>query len=402
MIVSSGGKLKSSFLSAPVGDQSLSFSPTKDAKSKTSHRGVNEDVKPTYLTIASINRYAGDCAARATKEKHTRPAPRKLVWKWYDIADIPAMIQVCTCLMLPRRVLLCALARESESESASERKREKKRTRELKGGEDLRIANEMYHIYHGFSPLLSLQQTSREVCEDLQSLRDERERELESEVKEERLHQSNRGPKRSPIASAMAVIKNVRQERAALNTGSSMPRSRAHLRASGASLAHSRASHGGIPETKEDLLIAACGSLLAANHANMANTEVSIETSRRSKSVPKPRTVRMTNVSASRGLPDGLSTPVTGLYSLAGVGRNRVEWAETHREDVNVITFHVKTPESSTRKSRPATQEFGAAAQTLSPEDRAAIASKAPNVSLDLEVAPAKKVRGWKPNTQVQ
>lgn len=263
-------------------------------------------VRPAYLTMASINRYAGDCAARAARaDRSTRPAPAHLVWRWYDMADIPAMVQRTAGEVLVDLQDARSQRAEGQRRGELDSPAGKKRPDPVASLPQLSRGAATARHTHGAKP---------GTHEDTGEQREER------------------------------GIGTVTEPRLAASMGASRP------------------SQPVISDPRENLLIAACGSLLAADFDKLQNSTISKETTRLSTSIPKPRTVQMTNVASSRQLPDGLTTPVTGLYFLASTqSRSRrdadqVKWSSKSDEDTGVMTLHVRTPILETRNPTPKTQ----------------------------------------------
>ena len=250
------------------------------------------DVKPAYLTMASINRYMSDVEARRAGDRNTRPAQARLIWKWHNIDDIPLMIE----------------------------------------------------------------RTGNEVCIDLQSIRNERERKKERECSEKSSRHGKDGPANAGNRAAsvplelMTVIGEAKSAIKSVQDARRMPAARASatLPAKGP---HMSASRDRIADPREDLLIGACGSLLAAD-SRLRDSEISEEIRRRSRTVPKTESVHISNISAPRKLFAGLSTPPMLQYSLFGLepgtalqkGQD-IEWAE--HDDKHAVTdtrtLHVRT-----------------------------------------------------------
>jgi hypothetical protein len=285
-------------------------------------------VRPAYLTMASINRYAGDCAARAAlADRSTRPAPAHLVWRWYDMADIPAMVQRTAGEVLVD--LQDARSQRAEGQRRGELDNPAGKSRP--------------------DPVASLPQLSRGAA-----------------------------TARHTHGAKPGTHEDTGEEREERGSGTATePRS-------AASMGASRPSQPVISDPRENLLIAACGSLLAADFDKLQNSSISKETTRLSTSIPKPRTVQMTNVASSRQLPDGLTTPVTGLYFLASTqprsrrDADQVKWSSKSDEDTGVMTLHVRTPgglearnptpKTQTPDQRPVSKELGISySRTTSP-----------------------------------
>jgi len=248
------------------------------------------DVQPAYLTMASINRYMGDVEARRAGDRNTRPAQARLIWKWHNIDDIPLMIE----------------------------------------------------------------RTGNEVCVDLQSIRNERERKREQEGSEKSSRHGKDGSANpgNPAASVplelMTVIGEAKSVIKSVQDARRMPAARVSLPAKGP---HMSASRDRIVDPREDLLIGACGSLLAAD-SRLRDSEVSEEIRRRSRTVPKPQSVHISNISAPRKLFAGQSTPPMLQYSLVGFEPGPAsqkdqdnEWAEHDGKHAvtDTRTLHVRT-----------------------------------------------------------
>ncbi|MGB1604728.1 MAG: hypothetical protein ACPIOQ_68990, partial [Promethearchaeia archaeon] len=54
---------------------------------------TSSSLVPAFLTVASVNRYMGDCAARAAGVRNSRPARAKMVWKWAELSEISGMVE---------------------------------------------------------------------------------------------------------------------------------------------------------------------------------------------------------------------------------------------------------------------------------------------------------------------
>lgn len=332
-------------MDAPAKSDPAQLSGTHVADGKASSEKASRagEVQPVYLTIASVNRYASDCAARAAGERNSRPAPARLVWKWADIAEIPALIE----------------------------------------------------------------HTAHEICSDLKKLR-----------QPTASQQANGAPLASKASlpcvrtqksdSVSAVIK---EARLGVKNSQEGRRTAQHSRArsrgvSVASRTCSRASSSksGFSDPREDFLIAACGSLLAGDFANLCDTQVGREASSQSKSVPKPQSMSMINVSASRQLPDGLVTPQTTLHDLSGleptdrrtlnahpVNGDLVEWSQSHDEG-GILTLRVRTGDPQQSRSKDETALHARC------KDQAARLPGELQASFEPGISPVKEVgRGFRP-----
>jgi hypothetical protein len=312
-------------LGTSLGEVSLSSTLDDFALSSTlgaaafagSARAHAAPVMPAYLTMASINRYAAARVARA--DGSTRPAPAHLVWRWYDMADIPAMVQRTAGQVLVDLQDARSQRAEGQQRGELDSPAGKKRP----------------------DPVASLPRPCRDPVASL--------------PRPCRV-QLSRGAAtaRHTHGAKPGTHEDTEEEREAGSGTAAEPRS-------AASMAASRPSPV-ISDPRENLLIAACGSLLAADFDNLQNSSISKETTRLSTSIPKPHTVQMTNIACSRQLPDGLTTPVTGLYFHASTqprsrqDADQVKWSSKSDEETGVMTLHVRTPVLEARKPTPKSQ----------------------------------------------
>lgn len=143
-----------------------------------------------------------------------------------------------------------------------------------------------------------VQRTADEVSADLRYLRNT-EVGLHGQGRERPLLKVRNEGSLSSIGTAISEVKAIRknssEERAAQkrsSLASPPPNSRTSL-------------SDGIVDPREDLLIGACASLLLADHSNMQHTDMDKETKLRSRAMPKPSSLRVTNLCGARNLPDG-------------------------------------------------------------------------------------------------
>jgi len=339
-------------------------------------------VRPAYLTMASINRYAGDCAARAARaDRGTQPAPAHLVWKWYDMAEIPAMIQQTAHEVLADLQVVRSQQRGEVPTRGA--------VRPGRAGGALPAVREAapHEARTERDPVTSVIRAANLVMQDVALERATRQR-------------KGRAPSRAATArqahGAMAVVQEGTDAARALRNSTAGGVLAAALRPA-ASRSASRSSQPPSSDPREDLLIGACGSLLAADFESLRNSSISQETTRRSTWIPKPHTVHMTNIASSRQLPDGLKTPVTGRYSLDGArpGSRRdaadvVEWSSQTNDEAGVITLHVKTPDIEAKTPTAKTPDQRPASTGLcstlinDPRTPERITRLAPRTSLEL------------------
>jgi hypothetical protein len=252
-----------------------------------------DDVRPAYLTIASVNRYASDCAARAAGEKSTCPVPAKMVWRWCDISEIPAMIEL----------------------------------------------------------------TAHDVCSDLDKMRRQTGDERGSSPHYRQQTTFNVHSQSSDLSKTANDVMNTENHRASPKPVPFSRALGSETRVSGVSRAASRpsASKSGLHDLSEGLLVAACGSLLSGDYTHLCNSQVGREASSLSKAAPRPRKTSVTNLSQPQGTLGDLSgshqsSRVWTPHEIIG---DHVELSKTYD---GIFTSRVSTGNSSEEKSERQTR----------------------------------------------
>ena len=259
---------------------------------------TSSSLVPAFLTVASVNRYMGDCAARAAGVRNSRPARAKMVWKWAELSEISGMVE-----------------RAAGDVSAN-----------LRSLRDATYAESRVHdvadVGSGVSPGQGLAKTRKQE----QTL---------GKNAADRPHTSTIG---SVLREAKAQVQGATAERTMRSLAHS------HLRAPARNTASGGRSEAGVADRREELLVSACAALLSADFEGLRHTGIAKETLNRSKCIPKPHSLCVTDTHNGSLRPDrafatrspsGMQRPQRSVSSRG----NSVPWQNA--DDGTVMTLNV-------------------------------------------------------------